>query len=473
MAATAKTAIPGVAGLAGLGPGGRLVALVPGSSATPFVVLDGKTLATENRTSLGIAPRDGFAWSAIAAGPVEDSIMLAAIRTSSGANDVADVRLFRQDAAAAAVLAPVASAPAHALASPLIGAAVADFYGDGAPLLALVCADSTVDGLWITDGAPLLYSAARTTLDPGRTWLSASAGAWLAGGTGNVLDGEVQLLASRAPDDRPSPKHFRAGLLVFARPEHWTLRRASFAGTRAMQEFKTTFNDSDTNVAGLVGPDWSTEEVKDILTSTHTSTFALTICDCKAPKHFNRTNWGCSQMDHYTDFIRFLDATQNFYVDGQQFRVWAGLLPPSEAASPLSDAGCTVPPDSNLTAFNETELFLGASYLNYSIWADLLARVAQQYPHLVALDIDDFSCNIGAAFTGNTVAKITSNLRARAPWMAFTSVVYTTFDAFPDLAYMLDAPACQDSAEDFSRLNALLCTAMGWILIPAYCFAIP
>ena len=31
--------------------------------------------------------------------------------------------------------------------------------------------------------------------------------------------------------------------------------------------------------------------------------------------------------------------------------------------------------------------------------------------------------------------------------------------------------ARQDSAEDFSRLNALLCTAMDRILIPAYCFA--
>ena len=33
-------------------------------------------------------------------------------------------------------------------------------------------------------------------------------------------------------------------------------------------------------------------------------------------------------------------------------------------------------------------------------------------------------------------------------------------------------PARQDSAEDFSRLNALLFTAMAWIFIPACCFAI-
>ena len=30
-----------------------------------------------------------------------------------------------------------------------------------------------------------------------------------------------------------------------------------------------------------------------------------------------------------------------------------------------------------------------------------------------------------------------------------------------------------DSAEDFSRLDALLCTAMDWIFIPASCFALP
>ena len=33
--------------------------------------------------------------------------------------------------------------------------------------------------------------------------------------------------------------------------------------------------------------------------------------------------------------------------------------------------------------------------------------------------------------------------------------------------------ARQDSAEHFSRLGALLFTAMAWIFIPAYCFAIP
>ena len=38
---------------------------------------------------------------------------------------------------------------------------------------------------------------------------------------------------------------------------------------------------------------------------------------------------------------------------------------------------------------------------------------------------------------------------------------------------LLYSMARQDSAEDFSRLDALLYTAMAWIFIPAYCFALP
>ena len=43
--------------------------------------------------------------------------------------------------------------------------------------------------------------------------------------------------------------------------------------------------------------------------------------------------------------------------------------------------------------------------------------------------------------------------------------------AFQKAKAARDAEARHDSAEDFSRLNALLCTAMGWVFIPAYCFA--
>ena len=37
----------------------------------------------------------------------------------------------------------------------------------------------------------------------------------------------------------------------------------------------------------------------------------------------------------------------------------------------------------------------------------------------------------------------------------------------------LETTARHDSAEDFCRLKAPCCIAMGWIFIPAYCVAIP
>ena len=40
-------------------------------------------------------------------------------------------------------------------------------------------------------------------------------------------------------------------------------------------------------------------------------------------------------------------------------------------------------------------------------------------------------------------------------------------------AVLAQLEARHDSAEDFSRLDALLFTAMDWIFIPAYCFALP
>ena len=51
----------------------------------------------------------------------------------------------------------------------------------------------------------------------------------------------------------------------------------------------------------------------------------------------------------------------------------------------------------------------------------------------------------GSTFDGNYVAQITSSMRARSPHMALSSVVYETFDAFPDLALMVSPaiPPCR------------------------------
>eukprot|EP01048_Picozoa_sp_COSAG05_P007126 COSAG05_NODE_494_length_9271_cov_4.390536_2_plen_280_part_00 len=147
--------------------------------------------------------------------------------------------------------------------------------------------------------------------------------------------------------------------------------------------------------------------------------------------------------DH--DFVQLLDATRGFLVGGQQLRMWLGLNPPTEAhvvgGSPTT-GDCNPPQDSPLTPFNESLIFEGGNYTSYDRWGTLVGMLAAWAPHLVALDIDDFSSNIGPGriFTGDNVAVITSNMRAHAPWLCLASVVYVEFTALPDLPYMLDAP---------------------------------
>ena len=65
---------------------------------------------------------------------------------------------------------------------------------------------------------------------------------------------------------------------------------------------------------------------------------------------------------------------------------------------PPGSSVCSIPGDSNLTAWNETALvnqskgFRGCN--DYAGWAEILGRLGRQYPHLVAVNIDDFSANL-------------------------------------------------------------------------------
>jgi len=111
--------------------------------------------------------------------------------------------------------------------------------------------------------------------------------------------------------------------------------------------------------------------------------------------------------DDYLDFVEFLAATANWSVGGRQFRAWVTLFSPSHSCHPGTWVGnhCaqSVPRDSPLTPFNETALFnatlcpvvsnatttLGCH--DYRGWASLLGRLRQQYPHLAAVHLDDFS----------------------------------------------------------------------------------
>lgn len=88
---------------------------------------------------------------------------------------------------------------------------------------------------------------------------------------------------------------------------------------------------------------------------------------------------------------------------------------------------CQPPPDSPLTPFDEHALWQGDKYTNYTRWGDLAGRLGQLYPHLVALDIDDFSSNVvTGACRARHLAQHT--VPTRSGWLSLPAEVATHED---------------------------------------------
>ena len=429
----------GAVSVVALGPNSLLVLSTPTTGEIdekPFKFVSADPtgiLSVTRHTDLGVSIKQGYVWRFLAAGEIDGGNIFAVVRTSANGFTL-EVLLFSTTTSPPTLRAStiLSASVAHAV----IGVAIADVYADGAPHVLITYADSTMDVLWLSGGADALYRAASFRLDPvgpSAHWCQMSAGNWL--NSTAMPQGESQLLGLRAPPSTNGEgmhQSFHVNLLLFGRPEHWLRRRASISGVRAMQEFKTSYRDNGPNVANLTAP-LDDSLMMRILSSVHANTYSYSVCDCE----WSEELWSCSKLYGYEQFVRFLEATKDFHVDGEQLRVWIGLYPPSEALP----AGCKPPADSPLTPFNETELWGGLNYTSYTLWGDLAGRLAQLYPHFVAVDIDDFSSNVmTGAFDGNYVAQITSNMRARSPHMVLSSVLYSNFSSFPDLALMLDAP---------------------------------
>lgn len=84
--------------------------------------------------------------------------------------------------------------------------------------------------------------------------------------------------------------------------------------------------------------------------------------------------------------------------------------------------------DSPLTAWNELTYFKqGATFeercMDYIAWAKLIGRLAQEYPHLVAVGMDDFMSQL-EYFPGDYLAEMESGMRSQSPWLNFVPTVY-------------------------------------------------
>ncbi|MGA9214596.1 MAG: VCBS repeat-containing protein [Methylocella sp.] len=301
-----------------------------------------------------------------------------------------------------------------------VGVAVGDFNADGRASIALLKnkhSDFSIFALpaGTSNGVRELVKVTSDDLDSvsGQNWTSLVATDWLAGD-----QGADELIALRTVDGT----HYRENVLVYGNVFHVLAKRSALEGTKAQYDQLSGSGSPDYQIGlpALVSgpqpqPSPNIAQLKQVLRDTHTNTFV----------------WQLIQPYDYTNLVAFLDATKDFGVDGKQLRVWANIIEPHATGS----GDCSSPENTpQFTSWNATDYFARDVFYHESLcndmaaWASVLGRLAQDYPHLVGLAIDDFIFDIqlgsSGHFTPDLIAQMESNLRSQAPWMSLIPTVY-------------------------------------------------
>lgn len=350
-----------------------------------------------------------------------------------------------------------------------------DFNADGRLAVALVKNQhpnfvlldlpKSSSGLVIRDpnlppSVPELRTLATSDLDSadGQNWTGLAATDWLGGDQG--ADELIAVRAVHAP--------YRTNVFVYGNPIHRASRDTGLEGTKAQYDQNLAPNGA------YFMP--SANDLKQWIRGTHTSVF----------------NWylGVFQEENgvhdFSALVDFLTQTKNWGVDGKQLRVWVtmprpgsevisengtttllnlakGIKPPPDFATrPLKPTDlafeyCAVPedtsdptnPNGRETNFNPLDFFKQDFQHDFQhltvddailacndlpAWASLIGRLAQDFPHLVAFAIDDFSDGLETAnapnsgdctsFDQDCIAQIETRLRSQAPWLNFVPTIY-------------------------------------------------
>jgi hypothetical protein len=303
------------------------------------------------------------------------------------------------------------------------GVAVGDFNADGRKAIVLVKNKAPHFAVFdlppsavATPGIQELNTLAQKDLDSadGQNWTSIAAADWLTGD-----QGADELIAIRSVH---SP--YRTNVFVYGDPFHLATRNSALEGTKA--QYDQLSPDSPGGQNPLIGGQQvglaNFDRLKQIMRNTHTNTFL----------------WQLVSDFDYTNLVTFLKATKDFGVDGQQVRVWVDLLHPSAVAS----NECSLPENTMpATTWNALDYFASdfangeSPCLDMAAWAQVLGRLAQDFPHLVGVGIDDFavSLNFGSSgdFSPDIIARMEANLRWQAPWMSLIPTTYHDLSYYP------------------------------------------
>lgn len=395
------------------GDGVREIVAARSDGRLAVLRLDGTTLSLDDEVD--VSAGDATGWRSIAMGDLdadgEDELVIARSVTDGTGQTVL---VYRWDGAAFDKIAW--STLGNTGNSDWAGVTAADFNGDGRAAIALVKNEHNqfvmldVPAAAPTGELPIRASSDLASAN-GQSWRGIAAADWSGGD-----DGAVELIAARRANGA-----YRADLFVHGSAWHRALRDTALAKTNAQYANEPRDDAGNIDIPLLL----------ERLAETHATTFNFLV-------------WDETGQD-YLDLVSFLEATKDHCVDEQQLRVWVTLVPPTEHVG----ARCSTPADSPLTPFAEADFFGGqlgeAACEDYAGWGALLGELAKQYPHLVALNIDDMTHNIDAVFTPELVAKMESGMRGPAPWMSFVPTFYysqagqPSAERWPDVGLTLDS----------------------------------
>lgn len=353
-------------------------------------------------------------WRAIAAGDLDgDGLdeLVVARQASDGVSET--LQVFKWQAGNFVEIA--GSTIGNTGNSTWAGMTVGDFNGDGhASIVVTKNSHSNFFMFGLVAGSSTLSEIAVSDLDSaaGQDWRGLAATNWLDEGD----QGAAELIAIRTAQDP-----YRADVFVYGDPFHRVARDSGMANMKAI--FAQI--DSDT---------------------------PLQLVQIMSDAHANTLNWFIkNDPGQYDRLVDFLDATQNTCIDGQHLRVWASILPPVNG---VGSNACSELDNDSVTPWNELADFandplsggLASPCTGYLGWATTFGRLAQRYPHLVAVGIDDFSEDVARNFNidlpGPQLSQMETNMRSLAPWLSFVPVAYSnnfSNNALPDLGRTVDS----------------------------------
>ena len=374
-----------------------------------------------------LGSRHEYPWKALAAGDLDGvpgDELVAVRKVTDGARYT--VGAYRWDGAMSNFSLFATSTFANTGNHTWISAAAGNFGGDDREAIALV--KNKHSNFVVLDyppgGGSTLRLLAGADLDtaPGQSWRGLAAADWL-----DEDHGYEELIAVRnlQPNPDETDKMYQTDFFVYGNSFHRAVRAGALAGTEAVIA-------GNERRLGSNPETWdfhSVEAIKAWLAATHTNTYNVML---RLP-------------DEYAFLVEFLEATRDFCVDGRQLRVWITLAGPSE--TPPHGGFCSRPSNSPLTSWDELEYFKTLNdCTDFVGWFSMLSRLAQDYPHIVAVGIDDFlSVHNQDTFTPGYVAELQSRLRWPSEWLSFVPTVYWEYfyfengqRRFPDLPLTFD-----------------------------------